>query len=192
MNKTLKNIFKVLILLLLIVVIEINVKAYDLTHLFEEYYGVDTIASARTPQRDINGDDEFPPVISKLNQPRVSSGQNPHTGTDFYMDEDIDVYPLFAGYVTANVQDIVPDQSGYVQIKSTINGEDYYYTYYHIRPDLTLTVYTYVNLTRSLGEVQIDCNVGISPTHVHIACRKDASNGLITKLYPFFSKFLCI
>ena len=167
--------------------IAVSANAYNFTHHFNEYYGIDTIASARSPQRNSLGNDDFPPVISKLNQPRNSSGENPHTGTDFYMEGNADLYPLFSGYVVANSPDTSPaTQSGYIQIKSNIDGVDYYFTYYHIIPDTTLVYNTYVDITDIIGEVQVNCNVNIIPTHVHIACRKDASNGLTTKLFPFY------
>ena len=84
-----------------------------------------------------------------------------------------------------NSPDATPaNQSGYIQIRSNVNGVDYYFTYYHIRPTSSLTVGDEVFVDTIIGQVQVDCNVDITPTHVHITCR--SSNGLIKKLFPFF------
>jgi len=167
--------------------ITFNVNAYSLNHIFDENYGVSTIASARTPQRTL-GNDDYAPVISKLNQPRQSSGQNPHTGIDFYMEEHSNVYPLFGGIVEYVVPDAIPNpnQTGRICIKSEINGMYYYFMYMHIIPNSVLMVGDEVSDSTILGIVQVDCNVDITPTHVHITCRKDTVNGLITKLFPFY------
>ncbi len=99
---------KFLIVVVLISLIMVKANTCDLTVFFVEYYGRSPIASAKTPQRNSLGNNDYAPVISKLNQPRRSSGQNPHTGTDFYMPKHMDVYPLFPGYVVENQQDAYP------------------------------------------------------------------------------------
>ena len=49
MNKKSENRIKVLIVTVLMLFLSLNVNAYNLNHLFDEYYGVNLIASARTP-----------------------------------------------------------------------------------------------------------------------------------------------
>jgi len=110
-------------------------------HIFDDYSGSYSIASAKSPARQ-SGDstqEKYVGVISKKNQPRAT-GTNPHIGTDFLMSVGENVYPIMDGVVFSINHDLNNNQLGSVIVKSTINNQDYYVKYLHIVPNNQLAV----------------------------------------------------
>jgi hypothetical protein len=172
-------------MIILITCVWLSASAYSLDHIFDDYYGLYSIANATSPAR-VSGDntqERYVGVISKKNQPR-NVGTNPHIGTDFLMSVDDEVFPIIEGIVVEIRYDPDNDQLGFVKIKSTINNIDYYFKYQHIVPSPSLSINQQVYSYSVLGKIQYPYKY--PPAHTHIECSTYANMSQTTELYPFF------
>lgn len=185
------------IILTFVLLFSLNIQAFAISYSneFTECYGINSLATARSPfhigNTDSGADNYALPdhrVNGPNNQPRYLGGRSDlHNATDFRATAGTNVYPMFNGKVISIYQPVTVN-NGYVIIQYDINNDgsfdNYYAKYTHINPDTSLYKNKTLSMTDKIGEIDITRGAGWPP---HLDLKDTNSNGSISyKLYRYY------